>query len=299
MVDSPSPTISEFRAVMDKVAVSGAPGLRGFAAWLADQPEELAFHSVRGLAELAGTDPNTVVRTIKAAGFPGFAAARRSVQQALRRGDQDYVARVDALQQIAPASLRPELSEAALRNVRRVHSRPLWDRIEAIAPQLVAARRVHCIGVRMAYGLAHYFTYRGGIAHGNIVPTPSQPGLIFDSLIETDERDIVIVISFAHYSAEVVRAAAVARGQGARILALTDRHDSPLVEGAWQVLRAPIEGPNVMFSIVGATLIIETLLELMAGHDEQSKTRIERFETGLMELGTYTRSDAGKVLKRS
>ena len=292
MVENSNLTISDFRALMDQVSASGAPGLRMFAAWLADQPEELAFHSVRGLANMAGTDANTVVRTIKAAGFPGFTAARKAVQQALRRVDQDYVSRVDALQQIGPGSLQPEMSEAALRNVRRVYAAPVWDRLQSIAPELVAARRVHCIGVRMAYGLAHYFTYRGGIAHANIAPTPSQPGLILDSLIESDERDVVIVISFAHYSAEVVRAAHVARSQGARILALTDRHDSPLAKGAWQVVRAPVEGPNVMFSIIGAMLIIETLLELMAAHDDQSKSRIERFENGLIALGTYTRHPA-------
>jgi DNA-binding MurR/RpiR family transcriptional regulator len=282
-------TIEELRARLDLLVQTSSPGLRGFAAWLADQPEELAFRSVRGLADAAGTDPNVVVRTMKALGFPGYGAAQRTAQQALRLADKGYVSRAEALQQIDPDSLLLALAEAARNNTRQVFSRQICAVVEEIVPHLIGARRVHCIGVRIAYGLAHYFTYRGGIAHANIVPAPAQPGLILDSLIDSGPDDVVIVISFAHYSAEVVRAANVARKRGARILALTDRRDSPLARDAWRVLRVPLEGPNVMYSITGAMMIVEMLLELMAGQDPQARSRIQTFESGLLSVGAYLR----------
>jgi len=278
----------DFAARFDHVARSGPPGLRGFAAWLADQPEELAFHTVRGLAEVAGTDPNIVVRTVKAAGFSGFSAARKAVQQALREADQGYVSRADALQKFGQDTLPRALSAAAQSNLRKAFAPAMLASIEEIVPQLISARRVHCIGVRMAYSLAHYFTYRGGIAHENVVPAPGQPGVILDSLMDSGPDDVVIVISFAHYSSEVVRAAAVARARKARIVAITDRRDSPLAEGAWRVLRAPVEGPHVMYSIAGAMMIVEILLELMAAGDPRARARIEAFERGLLDVGAYT-----------
>lgn len=279
-----------FRDRFDDLARNGAAGQRAFAAWLADRPEELAFHSVRGLAEKAGADPNVVVRSVKAAGFAGFAEARRMVQDALRQADQGFGARVDALQSLGRDSLLQALATASQDNARRAFAPQLTAAIEETVPHLVAARHVHCIGVRMAYALAHYFTYRGGIAHANVVPAPAQPGLILDSLISAGPEDVVMVISFAHYSTEVVRAADVARARGARVLALTDRRDSPLVIDAWRVLRAPMDGPNVMHSMVGAMVIIETLLELMAARDPQAKARIETFESGLIEVGAYSRA---------
>lgn len=282
-------TLDRIRARFDELARSGAPGLRAFAAWLADQPEELAFHSVRGLAEQAGTDPNVVVRGIKAAGFSGYAAARRTVQDVLRHADQGYVGRADALQQIGQDSLLSAMAAAAQNNARRVFSPALCRAMEEIVPDLLAARRVHSIGVRTGYSLAHYFSYRGRIAHPNIVAAPAQPGLILDGLIDTGPEDIVMVISFAHYSAEVLRAADAARRRGARVLALTDRRDSPLARGAWRVLRAPVEGPNLLHTLVGAMMIVEALLELMTASDPRAKARVEAFEQGMLDLGAYAR----------
>lgn len=283
----PLAALEDLRQRMADLAKSGAPGLRGFAAWLAARPEELAFHSVRGLAEAAGTDPNIVMRAVKAAGFDSFAATRKAVQQSFRGMDRGYVARAGALARHSPGALVRELRDAALVNAEAAFDPALCAAMEAVVPHLLAARRVHCIGVRMGYALAHYFTYRGAVAHANIMPSPAQPGLIVDQLADCDARDVVIVISFAHYSAEVVRAARIAHAQGARVIALTDRSDSPLVQTAWQVLRAPVTGPHVMYSIAGALLMVETLLELMASRDPAARDRIERFESRLLELGAY------------
>lgn len=292
MPDDPAPDsdllfLDGLRHRLRDVAQTGAPALRGFAAWLADRPEELAFHSVRSLAEAAETDANTVVRAVKAAGFGGYAEARRTAQQALRRGDGGYAGRAGALSAQTPPDLQRDLAQAARQNAERAFGPALTAAVAELVPHLLAARRVHCIGVRMGYALAYYFTYRGGVAHPNIAPTPSQPGVIVDALAETGPGDVVIVISFAHYSAEVVRAARIATARGARLVAITDSPASPLAAGAWRMLRAPLAGPNVMSSLSGALLIIEQLLELMAASDPGALPRIQAFESRLLDLGAY------------
>jgi DNA-binding MurR/RpiR family transcriptional regulator len=279
--------LDDLRQRMAELGKSGAPGLRRFALWLAARPEELAFHSVRGLAETAGTDPNIVMRAMKAAGFSSFATTRKAVQQSLREMDRGYVARAGALARQSSDALVQELREAALTNAEAAFDPALCATMEAVVPHLLGARRVHCIGMRMGFALAHYFTYRGAVAHANITPSPAQPGLFLDHLADCDARDVVIAISFAHYSSEVVRAARIAHAQGARVIALTDRGDSPLVQSASYVLRTPMAGPHVMYSIAGALLMIETLLELMAARDPAARDRIERQESRLLDLGAY------------
>lgn len=281
------PRVEDLIARFETVSRSGPPGLRSVAAWLADRPEELAFHSVRGLAAVLGSDANSIVRCIHAAGFTGFAEARKMAQECLRISYQGYKPRVDALQGISQTKLLETLSDAAQRNARKAFADPLRAEIEKLAEVLLAARRVHCIGVRMSYALAHLFTYRGAIVHSNIVPAPSQPGLILDSLIDSGPEDVVILISFARYSAETLRAAKVAVNRGARVVAITDRLDSPLAEGAWRVLRMPTDGPHVMHSLAGATILIETLLEIMFSREPEAAQRLEAFERNLLEIGAY------------
>lgn len=295
----PVSALDDLRQRMAELGKSGAPGLRRFSLWLAARPEELAFNSVRGLAEAAGTDANIVMRAMKAAGFSSFATTRKAVQQSLREMDRGYVARAGALARQSPDALVQELREAALVNAEAAFDPALCGMMEAVVPHLLGARRVHCIGMRMGFALAHYFTYRGAVAHANIAPTPAQPGLFLDHLAECDARDVVIAISFAHYSSEVVRAARVAFAQGARVIAITDRSDSPLVQAATHVLRAPMAGPHVMYSITGALLMIETLLELMAARDPGARDRIERQESRLLDLGAYVGSPSAPPRRKS
>ncbi|MFN4098247.1 MAG: MurR/RpiR family transcriptional regulator [Pararhodobacter sp.] len=269
------------------LAETGTPKVRALAAWLSDRPEELAFHSVRTLAVRADTNANTVIRLARALGFSGFDPCRAAAQQAMRGKELAYGARVGALAGRNGAALHEELHEAARATVEAAFSPALTEAMQDCVPILLGARRVHCVGVRSCYGLASYFTYAGALAHANFTQTPAQPGLIMDHLSVCDAADAVIVISFAHYSSEVVRAAAVARAQGAQVIAITDSHLSPIAQGARVVLRPPSLGPHALPSLAGAFLVIETLLALMAAQDDQAQARVRGFEARLLRLGAY------------
>lgn len=288
---APTPPIfsdsDDLVARLRQLAETAAPQVGGLAAWLSDRPEELAFHSVRTLAARAGTNANTVIRLARALGFAGFEPCRAAAQQAMRGRTLTYGPRVGALAGRAGADLSAELHGAALDTVDAVFAPAFEAALLECLPLIQDARQVHCIGVRACFGLASYFTYVGSLAHANILPAPAQPGLIMDSLSECGTGDVVIVITFAHYSAEVVRAAAVARAQGARVIAITDSHSAPIARGAAVVLRPPMLGPHVMPSLAGAFLLIETLLAHLAARDSQAQDRVRRFEERLLRLGAY------------
>jgi len=274
-------------ARLRQIADTGTPQVGALALWLSDRPEELAFHSVRTLAGRAGTNANTVIRLARALGFAGFEPCRAAAQQAMRGRPLTYGLRVGALAGRAGDDLQTELHAAARDTVEAVFAPALTAALTECLPLIRNARQVHCIGVRACFGLASYFTYVGALAHANIMPTPAQPGLITDSLTDCGAGDVVIVITFAHYSAEVVRAAEVARAQGAQLIAITDSHSAPIARGAAVVLRPPMLGPHVMPSLAGAFLLIETLLAHMAAQDDTAHDRVRRFEERLLRLGAY------------
>ncbi len=284
----------DLAAQLHALARTGTPQVRALAAWLADRPEELAFHSVRSLAVQADTNANTVIRLARALGFSSFEPCRHAAQQALRTPRLNYAARVGALSQRQPEALIDELRKAAQAGVDALFSPASMQALTDCVPALREARRVHCIAVRMCFGLASYFTYVGALAHSNIAPTPAQPGLIMDSLSDCGPDDVVIAISFAHYSVEVVRGVETARAQGARVIAITDSHSSPIAQDAMAVLRPPMLGPHVMPSLAGAFQMMETLLALMAAQDGDAPGRVQQFEERLLRLGAYVPGSPGK-----
>lgn len=282
-----TPSLQTLRDRLAALGTEGSPRLGALASWLAERPEELAFQSVRGLADLAGANPNTVVRLAHSMGYASYDEARSVMQQALRRRQLGYADRAKALSDVTSDRLAEDLHSSARANVDEVFDPSLRDEIIACVQPLLAARQVHCIGVRMGFSLAHYFTYRGRMAHANIQPVPAQPGLVLDAMSEIGPQDIVVAITFAHYSSEVLRAAEAAREQGARVLAVTDSYSSPLATGAWRVLCPPMHGPNLMFPMSGVMLLLELLLEAMAAAEPAAASRVASFESRLLSVGAY------------
>ncbi|MCW3780660.1 MurR/RpiR family transcriptional regulator [Defluviimonas salinarum] len=282
-------SLEKLNADLTRIASEGTPALASFASWVLDHYAEVAFNSIRGLAEQAGVNSNTVIRLAKELGFDGYDAFRSEIQTALRSRTIDYSARAAALHNRTGTDVFSDLIAANRANAEVVFSAEMQSLLEGVIEPMLAARRVHSIGVRSCYSIAHYFSYVGGMAFGNFATVPAQPGAIMDQLSQVGPDDIVVAISFEHYSTEVVRACQIARDCGGRILALTDSHRSPIARGAWQVIPLPMAGPQFMPSLNSAFIVVEMLLAAMAARSGQAAQNVRDFEARIQRFGGYVR----------
>lgn len=265
----------------------GTPALRAFAPWVLDNLPLVAFSSIRGLARQAGVNPNIVTRLAVELGYAGYDAFREDVRDILRAGAPTYGERARALRSHGGRDAFSAVAQASRDNAEALFEPRSLAAIEACIDPLLDARRIHTIGVRSCYSVAHYFSYVGGMAFPNFVEVPSMPGAIVDQMSQAGPEDIVVGITYEHYSAEVVRACEIARARGARVLALTDSHSSPIAEGAWRVLRLPMAGPLFMPSLASAFQMAELLLVGMAARSEGAPERVASFEARIREFGGY------------
>lgn len=258
---------------LERLSVEGSPQVAGLAGWLAARPEELAFESVRGLAGRADANANTVIRLVRALGFSSYELARHAVQDALREaaGLSQGPAPRARITTPLPADFAPALAPD----------------LKACAELLLGARQVLALGVRSCFALAHFFSYAGAMAFGHIQPAPAQPGLILDQLSAVTPEDAVIVISYAHYSTEVLRGAAIARARGAQLVAITDRPDAPVAEGARHVFAMPMAGRDRLPRLAPPMLLLERLLSEMMALDAEAPGRLAAFEQRLLKAGGY------------
>ncbi|MCP5085380.1 MAG: MurR/RpiR family transcriptional regulator [Rhodobacteraceae bacterium] len=274
---------NRLRALLD----DGAPQVAALAGWLIERPQEIAFKSVRALATDAGVNSNTVVRLAKALGFDGYDACRAAFQDAMRGGTLAYSARAAALLDTSDSDVMSALRQATQANTDAIFSTDMVGIAAKCATELLAARRAHCVGVRSCYSVAHYFAYIGNIAFPNFVQTPAQPGTILDQISDTGPEDIVIAITYAHYSTEVIRATQIARDCGARVIALTDSLASPIAQDAWQTIPLPMSGPQLMPSLTTAFLAVEFIIAEMAARSPEAQKRMQRYEYRISEHGGY------------
>ena len=283
------PNEEKLRAALARQARQGPPKLAALADWLLGNLDLVAFESIRGLAQRAGVDANLVPRLARELGFDGFDPFRAEVRAILRARGESYGNRAWALREGRDGDIAAAVIEAGRANFERVTTPETLARIDACVPALLSARRVHCVGVRSCFSVAHYFAYVGGMAFANFVPVPSVPGAILDQVSDSGPEDIVVAITYAHYSAEVVRACQVARQRQARIIALTDSPAAPVAEGAWQVIVLPMAGPQLIPSLASAFLVVELILASMAAQSADAAERIAGFEARVAAFGGYVR----------
>ncbi|MGG7564573.1 MurR/RpiR family transcriptional regulator [Rhodovulum sp. DZ06] len=287
MPSPPPETIEELRRALAEIARGGSPRLASLALWALDSPEEIAFQSVRGLAELSGANPNTVFRLARAMGFAGYDECRQAFQRAIRPDAGIYRERVERLQNEDHGALLSAAHAAALRNVDDLYAPENLERIARAAEILRGARKVYCVGVRSCHALAHYLAYTGRMAFPGFEPASSHPGGIADLLVGCGPDDVVIPMTFRLYSTETVRAHALARRRGAKVIAITDSYASPVAEGAEIVFTPMMEGPQMLPSLAPAFALAEILVAEMAAGSAEAGERISTHERRLLEHGAY------------
>jgi DNA-binding MurR/RpiR family transcriptional regulator len=240
------------------------------ARYMAENPQEVAFASAEELGQLTGTSDATVIRTVKALGYPGLPNLKRSLQASLRehftpagRLTRALDAVSDDPEQIFDAVVAEQISllQAAQRTVRQGE----FNKAVSIISN---ARYVLTCAVGVHGQLAKYFTTRM-LRQGRYAHVIADSGfLVADALVPLAEGDAVILV--CHEPAQPEDEAVIdhARSVGARIILITDTLGSALTDQVDAVLSAEI-GPHGLSSITVTITILEALTLALAAAERE------------------------------
>lgn len=274
-----------------------SPQVRKAAAFVLDTPDAVGLASVRELADAAGVKPNTLVRMARAAGFGGFEDFREPFREELRSKANTFPDKAQWLQDLSAGgslgNLFTDIAGSAVENVERMFSSTSAEEMRVIADLVVRSRRTYVIGVGANYALAHNFAYLVGMAVEHVMAVPNEGNVPMDTIVRAGSEDVVVAMTFEPYRSEVVDATAAARAQGARVVAITDSHGSPIAVGADHVVIAPSSTPQFFPSTLAASAALETLASfIVADADPTVVAAIDRFHRRRYELGVYVGEDA-------
>lgn len=262
-------------------------GKRRIADYLIDHYEEAAFLTAMRLGECAGVSESTVVRFAYDLGLDGYPALQRELRELLR-------SRLNSVQRIRLASDIPEqeLLQKALgadmENLRVTMEQMNAQAFSDAVTLLLNARTVYVLGMRSAAVLARYFCgyldyvcERVSLADGNGYELGEQ-------LMHAGAEDLCFVISFPRYSARTTAALRGVRARGARIVALTDREDSPVAQMADVRLCASCDMTSFADSLTAPLSVLSALLAAVAHRKGGAVSeRLTQLETLWLSDGVY------------
>lgn len=260
-----------------------SPQIQRVAQFCLQHGDEVAFLTVRELADHAGASPASVMRLARELGFSGFLDFRDAFRKRVRGG-------VSGLRSTRPAQedIAERADELLVEKLDALFTREFAARARRVASLLVGADRVHVAGFRSAHAFAHYFSYLGQMAFSHFELVGQNETALFDALARSRGRAVAVIFSFAPYAIEAVRFADLVADEGLQVVAITDTMASPLARRATEVIEVPGGKLRHFSTLTPCMAACEVLLEYcieVAG--DSAAAEITGFERKVRQMQGY------------
>lgn len=260
---SHTPLIPEIQSRLVQVYSDLPPGQKAIADRLMEDPFLGAMWGVELMAERANVSVGTVLRLAKRLGYRSFMEFRDALRGACNARSVPQEAAE------TPRDIHDTLAEVVRRNeacfeqLMQAVDRPMLE--EATRMLVEANHRVilgRGVSHMMSLILAFYLTQAG---LPSIAAIPSDYSTQVANL---GPGDLLVAASFPPYSRESVDAMAFARQNGVKVLAFSDRPDSPLALYADLLIPVPSEDLLYSHSLTTFAALAHAFAIVVAGLDQ-------------------------------
>ena len=222
--------------------------------------EETCFLSSRELAKRYNVDAATVVRTVQALGYRGFADFSVDLRQHLMARITPYtVLKVAASK---PGRVEDHIDhslEKALENLSALRQHLDRNHVVNLAKQIHRSKRVLVVGVDFAASLAIYLAY-GLVFLGFDAEAPvGSEGSLQHTVKLLTKDDLLIPISFGRCLRVTVEAALRARKNGVPTFGITDSETTAIARSCDGHLTARVVSPSFLNSYVAPIALVNAI----------------------------------------
>jgi DNA-binding MurR/RpiR family transcriptional regulator len=295
-MDQGSASFGELSRLVSNEFEGLSPQLQKAVRFLMDHPDDVALRSMRQVAQEAKIPAATFVRLARALGYKEYNELRLLFQGRMRDRRSGhgtgYIPKARSLQQRSGGDgakdLVRDLFASELANIEDAYQLNSRDAFVKAAQLIESSRRVFILGQRSCYSIAFLFNYVYRLAHSNSVLLHNEGGVLADEMRDIGRGDLLISISLAPYTLDVVDATALACEQGSNVLAITDERLSPIGRIATEVLLGSAGTPSFFHSITSLVTIAQTLLALLVARGgKKAMSAIERSEKQVRRFNPY------------
>lgn len=247
--------------------------LQRIARYLEGHSDQMALLRVQDVALQAQVQPSAVVRFAKHFGFSGYSALRevfRADMSAQINQNKNYQARIRDLvahsdHRLSGAEISQTYIDGAISGMQSLQQQ--MQRSTAIddAVQLLAgAASVWIAGTNRAFPVASYLAYALQHTEKPVHWVAGIGAMYTAELRALRDTDVLIAISFEPYGKETLAAVTTALKRGAKVLALTDTHLSPLAKQAHVSLVIPESAVFGFRSLTNTMVTAQSLFVALA-----------------------------------
>lgn len=269
------------------------PRLREAAGYVRAHPSDIALHGLRRVARDSGLSTASLLRLVQTLGFPGWEEFQTLHRDWLIEAGRDlYSARAGTVAG-GGAPLIDRIREAEAANAASGLHPAQREAVLRAAERVAKADTVAVLGLRSCHAVAHSMAYSLGLFHPGARLMAATGGLMLDEVGALGPGGLLVAISVAPYSREVVEATRLARDCGLTVVALTDAPLGAVARLADVALIAANEGPAHLASITGLIALSQALVALALTHrGPQGLDMLRRREAALAARAVFLPPEA-------
>lgn len=284
-------TDRDLRQLVAARAASLSPTLRQAADYVLKNPDMIAMHSLRKVAEETAINPPTFTRLAKSLGFENYEALRELCRRGLQQTSGSFADKAALLQRRqgkGRGSFLPTHAAASMTNIEALVEATDLEALADAADRLARARSVVLVGSLSSAALIDYLCYMARMAFPHWRTVLRNHETLAMGLSELKSHDAMIVLSHKPYASHTVVAAARARDAGVPVIAVTDSYASPIAVDATHVFVTPNDSPHFFASAVPLAVLFEALLSMVVRRSgKKAQERIAAIERDNHQSGQY------------
>ena len=244
--------------------------------------DKIPFVNVQDLSIATGASVASVVRFSQRAGFKGFSELRDSITGSLQKELTN--------KQIFPLFEKRRVEEDLLTEVANLDIKNINDTLnlverktfDFVIDRISRAERVFTAGLGISYLLSEILAYQltqVGISSSVLQHSHT---LFNEHILFLNSKDLLIVFSFPPYSKETIEAAEYAAKRKIDVIAITNKHASPVT--FFTKANLIVKSENMLFtnSFAAISVLINAIATACAIKDKQRAKKILKESEDIM-----------------
>ena len=240
-----------------------------------------ALGSITALAKASEVSTPTVVRLCQKLGYKGYPDYQSALRGEVEAMLVSPIAKHDRWTGGAPDThILNRFADAVVGNLQATLGQIDHAEFDAAAALLADPRRaVYAIGGRITHAQADYFVTLMKVVRREVTLLSGLSNTWPPALLDMKRGDVLVVFDIRRYENSVLQLVELAVEQGAEVVLVTDRWQSPAAVHARLTLSAHIEAPSAWDSMVSITVLVETLLAAVQTLTwAETEARLKRLE---------------------
>ena len=254
-------------------------GQKKVAEFIINDYDKAAFMTAARLGEVVGISESTVVRFANTLGYIGYKDLQKSLQE-LIKNKLTTVQRLSMVNSFSnDESVLRKVMEKDMDNIEKTINEMDYENFEKSIELILNSEKVYIIGMRSSNFLAGYLGFYLSFLLKNIKVVTSGPNDVFEQLLNANDKDLIIGISYPRYSKRTLEALDYCKEKGCKIISITDSLISPASNYSDLSLVASSDMLSFVDSLVAPMSLINALIVTIGLHKKDDvKSSFESLE---------------------